>query len=159
MSVRFVNRSQHSRGPRLIIVSTIGGACPAYPARSQRDYAAPPALDRRKHSRRYTRSRVTAGRRAGCDITQNQHVRPAGMLLTTAGAFVPGGRLAIQARLPLRGSQRIVQPTAEAVESRQPVRYRKNGAVSHRPAGGTRSHETTPKVSVTGALRDLLVGG
>ncbi len=83
------------------------------------------ALDRGQHPRRDARLVVSyrpMDPTGGYDITQTRNVSQGGLLLTTASAFEPGERLAIQARLPFWGTPRLVQGATEAVESREIVR-------------------------------------
>lgn len=80
-----------------------------------------PLLDQRQHPRRDARLVVRYRPKeptAGYDITQTRNISQGGMLLTTARAFEAGERLAIQARLPVRGSPRMAEGTAEAIASR-----------------------------------------
>ena len=83
-----------------------------------------PALDPRQHPRRDAGLVVSyrpSYPRAAYDITHTRNISRGGMLLTTARAFAPGARLAIQLNLPLRGSPRRVPGTVEAVGSREIV--------------------------------------
>ena len=83
------------------------------------------ALDRPQHPRRDAGLVVSyrpSYPSAAYDITHTRNISRGGMLLTTATAFAPAARLAIQLNLPLRGSPRRVPGTVEAVGSRAIVR-------------------------------------
>ncbi|MDJ0862955.1 MAG: hypothetical protein QNJ82_12060 [Gammaproteobacteria bacterium] len=83
-----------------------------------------PTQDRRQHPRRDA-SLVVSYRlkypTAAYDITHTRNVSQGGMLLTTVTPFERGVRLTVRTRLSSRGWPRLVQGTAEAVESREIV--------------------------------------
>ena len=83
-----------------------------------------PALDPRQYSRRDAGLVVSyrpSYPSAAYDITHTRNISRGGMLLTTARAFAPGARLAIQLNLPGRGSPRRVPGTVESLGSREVV--------------------------------------